>query len=535
MMNATVVAQAFMPSSLVTLPLPNVALLFASSLLIFLLHHLFGKTKRGGLPPGPTPWPIVGSLIPMLRNQVRWRWVVGKAEGNDITCFRFGGVHVVVVNSPELSREFFKKQDANFASRPLTMATEYSSDGYVTVVVSPWGDQWKKMRRVLASDVLNNSRLQKEVKLRTEETDHFTGYLYKRCAAGRTIDVRFVLRFYCGNVIRKMMYGVRYFSKGGEFGGPGEEELEHVDAAFDVLKCAYSFCPSDFLPSLRFLDYGGHEKIMKNATETVYKYHDPIASKRLEKWRSWREKGVEKKDVEDMLDIFLSLKDDNGKPLLSMKEIRAQCAELLYAIVDNPSQIVEWALAHLIDQPETMRKALEELDRVVGKDRLVQESDLPQLPYLKACTREALRIHPVAPFDLPHVAINDATVAGYFIPKGTMVLVSRVGLGRNPKVWDEPLVFNPDRHLKDGQTVELAEPDLRMLSFGAGRRTCMGGPLGSLMTYMLLGRMIQAFEWSMPSGESRVDFSEDKWSLFRYEPLCVRAKPRLSTNLLANL
>jgi tyrosine N-monooxygenase len=59
---------------------------------------------------------------------------------------------------------------------------------------------------------------------------------------------------------------------------------------------------------------------------------------------------------------------------------------------------------------------VEEIDGVVGRDRLVQESDIPRLSYLKACIREAFRLHPIAPFNMPHVALADTTVAGYHIP-----------------------------------------------------------------------------------------------------------------------
>ena len=133
--------------------------------------------------------------------------------------------------------------------------------------------------------------------------------------------------------------------------------------------------------------------------------------------------------------------------------------EIMLATVDNPSNAVEWALAEMINQPEILEKAIEELDRVVGKERLVQESDFSQLNYIKACAREAFRLHPIAPFNVPHVSISDTTVANYFIPKGSHVLLSRLGLGRNPKAWpDETLKFKPERHLKeDGSEVVLTE------------------------------------------------------------------------------
>ena len=105
--------------------------------------------------------------------------------------------------------------------------------------------------------------------------------------------------------------------------------------------------------------------------------------------------------------------------------------DLTYATVDNPSNAVEWALAEMMLQPELMQKAVEEIDRVVGKGRLVEESDLGRLRYLRACAKEALRLHPVAPFNLPHMSMEDCEVSGYHIPKGSHVIISRLWLGQN--------------------------------------------------------------------------------------------------------
>ncbi|XP_062087120.1 phenylalanine N-monooxygenase-like [Humulus lupulus] len=109
--------------------------------------------------------------------------------------------------------------------------------------------------------------------------------------------------------------------------------------------------------------------------------------------------------------------------------------ELFIAGIDNPYNAAEWALSEMLNQPEMLEKATEEIDRVVGKGKLLQECDIPQLPYLVACAREALRLHPVTAFNVPHLSTADCTVAGYFIPKGSHVLLSRHGLGSNPVVW----------------------------------------------------------------------------------------------------
>ena len=90
------------------------------------------------------------------------------------------------------------------------------------------------------------------------------------------------------------------------------------------------------------------------------------------------------------------------------------------AAVDNPSNAVEWALAEMINQPELLQRATEELDNVVGRDRLVQESDIPKLNYVKACAREAFRLHPIAPFNGHHVIMKDTMIGNYLIPKGSL-------------------------------------------------------------------------------------------------------------------
>lgn len=96
--------------------------------------------------------------------------------------------------------------------------------------------------------------------------------------------------------------------------------------------------------------------------------------------------------------------------------------------IDNAVNVIEWTLAEMLNQREILEQAVEEIDRVVGKDRLVQESDVPKLNYVKACIRETLRLHPTNPFLVPHMARQDTTLAGYFVPKGIYVYISFIFL-----------------------------------------------------------------------------------------------------------
>ncbi|TKY47259.1 Isoleucine N-monooxygenase 1 [Spatholobus suberectus] len=332
---------------------------------------------------------------------------------------------------------------------------------------------------------------------------------------------------YGGNVIRKLIFNKRYFGKGREDGGAGLEEVEHVDAIFTLLKHIYAFYVSDYIPFLRMFDLDGHKGKVKNAMRIMKKYHDSIIEDRIKQWNDGL-KAVE----EDLLDVMISLKDVNNNSLLTVKEIKAQIIELMIEVVDNPANATEWALAEMINQPELLQRAKEELDNVVGGKRLVQESDIPKLNFVKACAKETFRLHPIVPFTVPHVCMKDTAVANYSIPKGSHILLSRRGLGRNPKVWNEPLKFKPERHLKsDGSDVVLTEPDLRLISFSTGRRGCPGIMLGTTMTVMLLARLLHGFTWSAPPNVSSINLAESKGNLFLAEPLVALAKPRLAAEL----
>ncbi|CAA7031992.1 unnamed protein product [Microthlaspi erraticum] len=490
----------------------------------------YTKNLRPSLPPGPVHWPIIGNLPEIIgKKEPVFRWIhsLMKDLNTDIACVRLANTHVISVTSPRIAREILKKQDSIFATRPQTMATEYCSRGYLTIAVEPQGEQWKKMRRVVASHVTSHKSFELMHQKRTDEADNLVRFINNRCVknlnGSPVIDLRLVVRQYSGNVARKMMFGVRHFGKGSEDGsGPGFEEIEHVESLFTVLIHLYAFALSDYVPWLRILDLEGHEKIVSGAMRNVSKYNDPLVDERLMQWRNGK-----MKEPQDFLDMFIMAKDTNGKPALSDEEIKAQVTELMLATVDNPSNAAEWAMAEMINEPSIMQKAVEEIDRVVGKDRFVLESDLPNLNYVKACAREAFRLHPIAPFNLPHMSTADTVVDGYFIPKGSHVLISRMGIGRNPNVWENPLKFDPERHLGNNINVELNDPNLNIISFSTGRRGCMGVNIGSAMTYMLLARLIQGFTWSVP-GDGKIDVSESKSDLFMAKPLHAVATPRLA-------
>jgi len=116
------------------------------------------------------------------------------------------------------------------------------------------------------------------------------------------------------------------------------------------------------------------------------------------------------------------------------------------------------------------KKAQDELDRVVG-DRLPNQNDLPNLPYLYALIGELYRWNPIIPISI-HAAREDDTRRGYLIPKGSLIVPNLWAILHDPQVYDDPMTFNPERYIaKPGR-----EPDTdpRKFAFGMGRRSCPG-------------------------------------------------------------
>ncbi|CAL1353477.1 unnamed protein product [Linum trigynum] len=522
-------AAVIIPSLLVTF------LIISITLSKLIKNTRAAASKLPPLPPSPSPsWPLVGNLPAIIiHKKPMFRWVhkLMKDMNTDICLIRLpGGANLVPVLDPAIAREMLKKKDAIFADRSISFGSHAVSGGYVTTAAVPYNDQWRKMRKVFTSEIVSPARHVWLQEKRDEEADNLVFYVHSRCMAGKSVDLRVATRHYCGNVMRKIMFGRRFFGEPTVDGGPGQMEVKHVEAVFTALKYLYWSCLSDFFPWLWGWNVDGKEKIINEANETIRGYQDPIIDARIQEWRNG-----EKTEMDDLLDFFITVNDEQGKPLLTPHEIKSQATEIMMASIDNPSNAVEWAMAELINQPNLMAKATEEIDRVVGKDsRLVQESDIGRLNYVKACAREAFRLHPLAPFNAPHVATQDTTVCGYFIPKGSHALLSRYGLGRNPKVWPDPLRFNPDRHLKNDGGVDevvLVENELRFISFSTGRRGCVATVLGTCMTTMLLARLLQCFAWTPVGGNKTVDLSEAEDGLSLATPLMALPKTRLAPGL----
>jgi len=178
-------------------------------------------------------------------------------------------------------------------------------------------------------------------------------------------------------------------------------------------------------------------------------------------------------------------------------------------------------------------KVQAELDIVVGKSRRVEDADVPNLKYLQAIIKENFRLHPIAPILFPHVSIKPCKVLGYDIPGKTPVIVNVAAIARDPKMWEDPMTFKPERFL-DGMPhahMQVEGKNFELLPFGAGRRKCPGMMLASTLVHIMVATFMQSFDWSLPNGlqPMDLDMSESEGiGHVRAHPLIAIPMTRLS-------
>lgn len=179
------------------------------------------------------------------------------------------------------------------------------------------------------------------------------------------------------------------------------------------------------------------------------------------------------------------------------------CQEMFTAGTDTTTSTLEWAMAELLHNPETLKKVQDELRSVVSPNKKLEEEDIEQLPYLKAVIKETLRLHPPLPFLVPHMAMDSCNMQGYYIPKETQILVNVWAIGRDPKTWKDPLLFKPERFLEPtnyNMMVDYKGHHFEFIPFGSGRRMCPAMPLASRVLPLALGSLLHSFDWVLADG-----------------------------------
>ncbi|KAK2382775.1 2-hydroxyisoflavanone synthase [Trifolium repens] len=295
-------------------------------------------------------------------------------------------------------------------------------------------------------------------------------------------------------------------------------EAEEVrDIARDVLKIFGEYSIMDFIGPLKiFKKFGNYEQRI----DAIFNKYDPIIEKVIKKRQeivNKRRSGEIQEGEEEsvvFLDTLLEYAQDETMEIKITKEqIKGLVVDFFSAGTDSTAVATEWTLAELINNPSVLKKAREEIESVVGKDRLVDESDVQNLPYIRAIVKEAFRLHPPLPV-VKRKCTQECEINGYVIPEGALILFNVWQVGRDPKYWEKPLEFRPERFLENVNEGEAASVDLRgqhfqLLPFGSGRRMCPGANLATAGMATLLASIIQCFDLQVPGAHGQILKGDD--------------------------
>ncbi|KAJ0246542.1 Cytochrome P450 [Hirschfeldia incana] len=272
---------------------------------------------------------------------------------------------------------------------------------------------------------------------------------------------------------------------------------------------------ADFFPFLGFLDLQGTRKEARLCLNKLFR----VFQRFIDAKRS--SKALRNKD-NDMLSSLLDIAQDKESKL-DDNGIKHLLLDLFLAGTDTSSSTVEWAMAELLRSPRMMVKAQEEIREAIGENDNIEELDMLKLPYLQAVVKETLRLHPPSPFLIPRISkSDDVQIFEFIIPKNTQVLVSLWAIGRDPRVWENPTQFKPERFL--GREIDVKDNDFELIPFGAGRRICPGLALGFRIVHLVLASLLYGFDWKYQNGilPENVDMSEAFGvTLHKAEPLCA--------------
>ncbi|PON48515.1 Cytochrome P450, E-class, group I [Trema orientale] len=544
-------------------PLSVFAILATLASLTIILSKLllFPKTHVPKLPPGPKPWPLIGNLnlIGPLPHQSLHKLA---QKYGPIMQLKFGSLPVVVASSAEMAKLFLKTHDHIFASRPKTAAGKYTTYNYSNITWAPYGPYWRQGRKIYLTELFSSKRLDSYEYIRVEERRDFVSRLY--ALSGQPIVLKDQLSRVTLSVISRIVLGKKYFIEPEtETTSSSLVKLEEFQEMLDELFLLNGVLNiGDWIPWLRFFDLQGYEKRMKALKKRFDRFHHRVLDEHKAKREEGQNGNFAPKDMVDLLlelaenpDLEVKLNHDGVKGFIQscftrlldfsflflwyprgshhgIHKNESPKNDLIAGGTDTSATTVEWAMSELIKQPNLIEKTNEELDRVIGQHRWVEERDIPNLPYIDSIVKETMRKHPVAVLLAPHLALEDCHVSGYDIRRGTPVFINTWSIGRDPSVWDQPEEFRPERFLE--KAVDVKGQSFELLPFGSGRRMCPGYSLGLKMIRSSLANLLHGFTWKLPDTMRAENLGmEEVYGLatVRKFPLVAVMEPRLPVHL----
>ncbi|XP_049355254.1 cytochrome P450 81Q32-like [Solanum verrucosum] len=497
--------------------------------LYLLKNHFLRKFQN--LPPSPfISLPIIGHLYLLKKKPLHKTLANISEKHGPLLYLRFGSRPVLVVSSPSLAEECLTKNDVVFANRVRLLAGKHLGYNYTSLVWASYGQHWRNLRRIATHEILSTQRVQMFADIRRNEVRALLQRLLRWKTSGgdantNMVDMKAAFFEMTLNILMMMIAGKRYY---GDSAGKLEESRRFKEIVIETFQVSGATNIGDFVPLLKWIGVNKLETKVK----VLQAKRDKFIQQLIEEHKNRRKGSSLEQKNNTMIDVLLSLQDSEPD-YYTDEVIKGMGIVMLTAGTDTTASTMEWALSFLLNNPEALKKAQNEIDTHLGESsRLLDESDLAQLPYLHGIINETLRLCPAAPLLVPHESSDECVVGSFCVPRGTMLLVNLWAIQNDDKLWDRPNEFRPERFID----IKGQRDGFRLMPFGYGRRGCPGENLAMHVAGLALGSLIQCFEWERVS-EELVDMTEGPGlTMPKAIPLLAKCRPRQNIdNLLAHL
>ncbi|XP_052572799.1 cytochrome P450 2J3-like isoform X2 [Peromyscus californicus insignis] len=381
-----------------------------------------------------------------------------------------------------LIKEVFTQMEQNFLKRPITPLRErvFKNNG----LIMSNGQTWKEQRRFTLMTLKNFGLGKKSLEQRIqEEALHLADAIGEE--EGQPFDPHFKINNAVSNVICSITFGERFGYEDSQF----QELLRLLDEA-TCLEASRMCLLYNVFPSIMKYLPGSHQTVFRN-WEKLKLFVSHMMDSHRKDWNP-----VEPRDF---IDAFLTEMAKYPDKTTSFNEENLICStlDLFFTGTETTSTTLRWALLYMSVDSEVQEKVQAEIDRVIGHGRQPSTADRESMPYTNAVIHEVQRMGNIIPLNVPREVTADSTLAGFHLPKGTMVLTNLTALHRDPKEWATPDTFNPEHFLENG----LFKKRESFLPFSMGKRACLGEQLARSELFIFFTALMQKFTFKPPVNE----------------------------------
>ncbi|XP_072293243.1 steroid 17-alpha-hydroxylase/17,20 lyase [Eucyclogobius newberryi] len=466
------------------------------ALVLLSLAVLLWTSRRTSLEPPYLPsLPVIGSLLSLMGPHpphVLFKEL--QAKYGATYSLKLGSHKVIMVNHHTHAKEVLLKKGKVFAGRPRMVTTDVLTRNGKDIAFGDYSATWRFHRRIVHGALCmfgeGSTSLENII---CAEAQSLCTLLSETSAVGLSLDLSPELTRAVTNVICTLCFHSSYSR-----GDPEFEAMLH-----------YSQGIVDTVAKDSLVDIFPWLQMFPNKDLRLLKHCVSIRDQLLQKKYDEHKRDYSDHVQRDLVDALLRAKrnaENNTAELslgpggLSDDHLLMTVGDIFGAGVETTTTVLKWAVAYLIHHPQVQKRIQEELDQKVGLERAPQLMDRGSLPYLEATIREVLRIRPVAPLFIPHVALSDTSIGDFSVMKGTRVVINLWSLHHDPKEWPNPDSFEPARFLNSDAS-GLSIPSPSYLPFGAGLRVCLGEALAKMELFLFLSTVLQRFTLAVRPGD----------------------------------